>query len=52
MTTNTVILHVYQVEEWYDWRRTTLGEKGAGKQEKRVYLATDDKSALSDAMQR
>ena len=43
---------LYQVEEWYDWRRTTLGENGGEKQEKKVYLATDDKSALSEAMTR
>lgn len=40
-----------QVEEWYDWRSTTLGGgKGSEwKEKRRVYLATDDKDALKSA---
>lgn len=39
-----------QVEEWYDWRSTTLGGGGGEREEKRrVYLATDDKDALKNA---
>ena len=38
-------LMIIQVEEWYDRRETIYGKS----EERRVYLATDDKSALSEA---
>jgi hypothetical protein len=39
--------YMTQVEEWYDRRETMYGKK----EEKRVYLATDDQTALNQAIE-